>query len=91
MIMRLFRKYLVFLFMLASLLGALHHHDDLNAHPDCQICVIKANLAGADLPAPVSAPDLLFAAYEAVAGIPQELPLPGVPLPIDARAPPISS
>ncbi len=34
----------------ATLLGVLHHHDDLKPHNDCPICVLQSNLSSGDMP-----------------------------------------
>ncbi len=53
MIRRFLRKYLSIVFMLATLLGAMHHHNDLKQHNDCQICTIQSNIVNADTPVDV--------------------------------------
>ncbi len=50
MIKKWLRKYLAVVFVLASLLGSMHHHNDLKQHNDCQICTIQSSLAHADTP-----------------------------------------
>jgi flagellar basal body rod protein FlgB len=39
--------------MFATLLGAMHHHNDLKQHNNCQVCTIQANIANADTPVDV--------------------------------------
>ncbi|WP_457594072.1 hypothetical protein [Hydrogenimonas sp.] len=41
-------KFFAALLLAATLLGALHHHDDLKKHADCLICTLQSNLASAD-------------------------------------------
>ncbi len=53
MINRFFKKYLSIIFVLSSLLGVLHHHNDLQQHNDCKICVLQASIANADTPVDV--------------------------------------
>lgn len=48
---RFVKQHLVILFILANFMSASHHHEDLQAHADCQICVIQSNVADADAPA----------------------------------------
>ena len=48
--MKLLKKYFSIIFVLATLIGVLHHHNDLNIHNDCQICTIQSNIANADTP-----------------------------------------
>ena len=44
------RKYFSVVLLLASLLGGMHHHNDLKQHNDCQICTIQSSLSHADTP-----------------------------------------
>ena len=44
------RKYLSIIFLVATLFGALHHHNDLKQHNDCKICTIQTSMADADMP-----------------------------------------
>ncbi len=44
------RKYFSILFVLATLLGGMHHHNDLKQHNDCQICTLQSSLSHADTP-----------------------------------------
>ncbi|WP_457743715.1 hypothetical protein [Sulfurimonas sp.] len=39
--------------MFATLLGVMHHHNDLKQHNDCKICTIQASIANADTPVDV--------------------------------------
>jgi len=50
MISRFLRKYLSIVFVIATLLGSMHHHNDLKQHNDCKICTIQSNIANADTP-----------------------------------------
>ncbi len=54
MIKRWLKKYFSIIFVLSTMLGILHHHDDLKIHNDCQLCVIQSNLLSADTPPDVS-------------------------------------
>ncbi len=45
------KKYFAIVFVLATLLGSQHHHDDLKQHSDCQICTVQSSLSHADTPA----------------------------------------
>ena len=47
---RFIHKYISIIFLLASLMGALHHHSDLQKHNDCQICTIQSNIVDVDTP-----------------------------------------
>jgi len=53
MIRRFFRRYLSIVFVIATLMGAMHHHNDLKQHSDCQICTIQSSIAHADTPVDV--------------------------------------
>jgi len=50
MFYRFFKKYLSAIVLFAALLGSMHHHNDLQVHSDCKICVIHAKLLNADTP-----------------------------------------
>jgi hypothetical protein len=50
MMNRFFRKYLSIVFVLATLMGVFHHHNDLKQHSDCQICTIQSSISDADTP-----------------------------------------
>ena len=47
------KKYLSILFLASTLLGSMHHHNDLKQHNDCKICTIKASMSNADTPVDV--------------------------------------
>ena len=46
----LLSKYISIIFVLATLMGSMHHHDDLLSHSDCQICTIQNTLSDSDTP-----------------------------------------
>ncbi|MBU0632879.1 hypothetical protein KKA17_09545 [bacterium] len=48
--MNRFRNLLGALFIVATLLGAMHHHDDFKSHSDCQVCTLQLNLSSGDIP-----------------------------------------
>ncbi len=50
MIKRWIKKYFSIVFVLAMFVGVLHHHDTLQVHNDCQICVIQSNIVDIDTP-----------------------------------------
>jgi len=50
MIQRFVKKYLSIVFVIATLLSVLHHHNDLKQHSDCQICTVQSNITNADTP-----------------------------------------
>jgi len=43
-------KYFSIIFIIATLMGVFHHHNDLKIHNDCQICTIQSSIADADTP-----------------------------------------
>ena len=63
MMTRWLRKYFAVVFMLASLLGGMHHHNDLKQHSDCKICIVQSTMLDADTPTPTYCMDelVLFA------------------------------
>jgi len=74
---RFMKKFLASLFLAATFLGAVHHHDDAGIHHDCPIHILNTTLVAPDLsretlldeikvvyPA-VSSPILEYSAYTA--------------------------
>ena len=55
------------MFLVATFLGAFHHHNDTGLHQDCSIHILEASLISGDIP-PVS----LLEKIENVYHIPQE-------------------
>lgn len=51
MIKNWLKKYFAIVFLFATLLGGMHHHNDLKQHNDCKICVIQSTMLDADTPA----------------------------------------
>lgn len=47
---RFIRKYFSIVFVVATLLTAMHHHNDLKPHSECKICTIQSNIVNADTP-----------------------------------------
>jgi hypothetical protein len=43
-------KFFSIVFVLATMMGVFHHHDDLKPHTECQICTIQSSIADADTP-----------------------------------------
>ena len=66
MVKRFLRKYLVVVFVLATLVGAFHHHEDAKIHNDCKICVIHSNLVNIDTPSEAVYLSLLTLSGEAI-------------------------
>ncbi len=44
------KKLLASLFLLATFLGAFHHHDDTGVHQDCPIHILEASIVSGDVP-----------------------------------------
>ncbi len=82
------RKYFSILYLLATLLGVLHHHDDLKQHNDCKICLVKSNLTHADTPDDaVFLPPVNFIS-EPTSGKLSVIVITAKPTSLQARAPP---
>lgn len=47
---RFVSKYVGIVLLLATMMGAFHHHNDLKQHNDCQICTIQSTIFDADTP-----------------------------------------
>ncbi len=43
-------KYVGIVLLLATMMGAFHHHQDAKQHNDCQICIVQSTLFDADTP-----------------------------------------
>ncbi|MDF1877515.1 hypothetical protein JHD47_06760 [Sulfurimonas sp. SAG-AH-194-L11] len=48
--LKFFKNYFSIIFVVATLMGVFHHHDNLKPHNDCQICTIQSSIADADTP-----------------------------------------
>ena len=44
------KKFLALLFLAATFLGTVHHHDDTGIHHDCPIHILNTTLVAPDLP-----------------------------------------
>jgi len=82
------KKYFSIVFMLATLLGVFHHHDDMMPHGDCQVCTIQASIADADTPADVVYFHKISLQSEATIGSLSTLVVAPTLISINARAPP---
>ncbi len=49
----LLRHILSITILVATLMGAMHHHNDLKSHSDCQICTISTSVTNIDTPSDV--------------------------------------
>jgi hypothetical protein len=48
--MKRYSIYISFIFIIATLLGVMHHHNDLQEHQDCKVCVVQSDIFNADIP-----------------------------------------
>jgi hypothetical protein len=44
------KKLLASLFLVATFLGAFHHHNDTGVHQDCPIHILEASIVSGDIP-----------------------------------------
>ena len=49
----LLRNILSIIVLVATLMGVMHHHNDLKSHTDCQICTISTSVTDIDTPSDV--------------------------------------
>ena len=49
----LLRNILSIIVLVSTLMGAMHHHNDLKSHSDCQICSISSSVTDIDTPSDV--------------------------------------
>ncbi len=82
------RKYLSIIFLMATLLSGMHHHNDLKQHSDCQICTIQSSMANADTPVDVVYVSKLDIFHEAIVTQLENLTTKKCFNPLNARAPP---
>ena len=88
---KLIVKYISIIFILATFMGFLHHHNDIQEHNDCKMCTIQNNLTNIDTPVEVSYLTSIFTPSES---LPNPLPSFEKKRLIStntARAPPITS
>jgi len=88
---KLIVRYISIIFIIATFMGSLHHHDDLRTHSDCQICSIQHNVADIDTPIDVSYLTLFSATSEATFVSLENLQTKKQQLTFSARAPPLFS
>jgi len=88
--MNRFRNLLSALFIVATLLGAMHHHKDFKSHNDCQICTLQFNLSSGDIPTePVYFQELSNYSEEIISRA-QSLHVSSLISNLNARAPPFN-
>ncbi len=44
------KRFLSALLLAATLLSAMHHHNDLKSHPECPVCILQTNISSGDVP-----------------------------------------
>jgi len=88
MLKKIVKKYFSILFIVATILASMHHHNDLQTHSDCKVCMLQSNLFNSDTPEDVSYLTLFAFHSEAVVSL---FPLYSVTLlsTLHARAPPL--
>lgn len=84
-------KYLSIIFILASMMGSLHHHNDMQVDNDCQICTISHNVIDIDTPTDLNYFTLLSKISEAPISSLKSLQIQEKQLSFSARAPPLFS
>jgi len=55
---KVFKKFFSVLLLTATLLVALHHHNDLKTHNHCPICILQSNFSSADTSVSFSLEDI---------------------------------
>ncbi len=51
---KLLSQYLTIVFVIATFMGSLHHHNDFKIHTDCQVCTLQHNVTDIDTPSDVN-------------------------------------
>jgi len=88
---KLLVKYISIIFVIATFMGSMHHHNDLKVHSDCQICSISHNVSDIDTPTEVSYFSLLSNVSETILGSLKNLQTEHIELSFHSRAPPLFS
>lgn len=86
--MKVTKKYFSIIFIVATLLGVLHHHNDLRVHNDCQICILQSNITNGDTPQDVVYITPLEHFSEQILSKPKKLHVKTFYSNISSRAPP---
>jgi len=47
-------QYISIIFIIATFMGSLHHHNDMQEHNDCKVCTIQHNIVDIDTPVTVN-------------------------------------
>ena len=54
LLINIVKKYFSIVLLLSAFLSTTHHHNDLQTHSDCKICVLQSNIVDADTPTPTN-------------------------------------
>jgi len=84
-------KYISIIFVIATFMGSLHHHGDLQEHNDCQICTVQNNIIDIDTPNEVTYLSLFRIENEAIVSKLSNSKSQQKYLTFSARAPPLFS
>ena len=87
----LLSKYISIIFVLATFMGSVHHHNDLKSHSDCQICTIQNTIADSDTPVETTYLQELSLQSEAVTTRLDSFEYKQVAATLHSRAPPKTS
>jgi len=88
MIKRFVKRYFSIIFIVATLLGVLHHHNDLRVHNDCKICIIQSNIVDGDIPITITYLSHLDIKSEKILPKPKILHISFFKSTLNSRAPP---
>jgi hypothetical protein len=58
--MKFYKKFILSLVFLGTLLSSFHYHADGQSSDNCQICILQHNISSADIPHSFSLPSLDF-------------------------------
>jgi len=84
-------KYISIIFVISTFMSSFHHHNDLQEHNNCQICIVQSNIADIDTPTDVTYLTLFSTPSEATLVNLQNLQTQKQHLTSTARAPPLFS
>ena len=85
---KLIIKYISIIFVIATFMGSLHHHNDMQEYNDCQICTVQNNISDIDTPLDVNYLTIFSVACEATVANLENLQTKKQHLTFSARAPP---
>ena len=88
---KLLVRYLSFIVIVTLSLGFFHHHNDIQDHNDCDICVLQQNITDIDTPIDVNYLTLFSIPSEATITSLQSLQTQEYHSTFSARAPPLFS